>query len=197
MAYPSIPGGGRPKRDYPIRSTGPCAALRCVQSLAVRPSRKRGRVRLLTITEEDGASRTGATTAPEVARDAPDALSALRGRELHDGGLGGPRPLLVLRAAAGRARPVPGGRRERRTLHWRTRPPEQAGEHRQERGEAPSRVSETGLPSAAFDLARYGLARKIWVLEVALPWVPLPVPTANWLTFQIRFAVEGSGVAAA
>lgn len=43
----------------------------------------------------------------------------------------------------------------------------------------------------------YGVARKFWVREVAGPEVPLPEPTANWLTCQIRFAVAGSGVAAA
>jgi len=43
----------------------------------------------------------------------------------------------------------------------------------------------------------YGVATKFWVLDVAGPVVPLPEPTANWLTCQIWFAVDGSGVAAA
>ena len=46
-------------------------------------------------------------------------------------------------------------------------------------------------------ISSYGMATKFWVLEVAGPVVPLPEPTANWLTCQIWFAVEGSGVAAA
>jgi hypothetical protein len=41
------------------------------------------------------------------------------------------------------------------------------------------------------------VATKFQVLEVAGPVVPLPEPTANWLTCQIRLAVDGSGVAAA
>ncbi len=46
-------------------------------------------------------------------------------------------------------------------------------------------------------MSGYGVATKFWVLEVAGPVVPLPEPTANWLTCQIWFAVAGSGVAAA
>ena len=43
----------------------------------------------------------------------------------------------------------------------------------------------------------YGWTTKCQVLDVAGPLVPLPDPTANWLTFHIRFAVDGSGVTAA
>jgi len=43
----------------------------------------------------------------------------------------------------------------------------------------------------------YGRTTKLKVLDVAGPLVPLPEPTANWLTVHIRFAAEGSGVTAA
>jgi hypothetical protein len=42
----------------------------------------------------------------------------------------------------------------------------------------------------------YGLAMKFQVRDVAGPVVDAE-PTPYWLTFQIRFAVDGSGVAAA
>ena len=43
----------------------------------------------------------------------------------------------------------------------------------------------------------YGRAMKFQVRDVAGGVVPLPEPTAYWLTFQMAFAFDGSGVAAA
>ena len=55
-----------------------------------------------------------------------------------------------------------------------------------------------GSGAAGFvSTSRYGVATKFQVLDVASPVLPLPEPTANWLTCQMRLAVDGSGVAPA
>ena len=59
------------------------------------------------------------------------------------------------------------------------------------------RIAEVFISTPFISQSPYGVATKFWVREVAGPEVPLPEPTANWLTCQIWFAVAGSGVAAA
>jgi hypothetical protein len=65
---------------------------------------------------------------------------------------------------------------------------------RDEARRSPAAASAAGLlPSTG--TSPYGFATKFSVLDVADVDVGIPLP--NWLTFQIRFAVDGSGVAAA
>src|SRR5215216_496121 len=79
---------------WPLRCTAMCAIVSSttfVQAWSYRP-----------LTIKGGWSlRTRADKRPEGGSRAPHAVPALRGQELHDGGLGGPRSLLILRQAAG------------------------------------------------------------------------------------------------
>ena len=64
---------------------------------------------------------------------------------------------------------------------------------RTRRGPAPP--SAAGPLANDGNFAAYGLATKFWVFDVANVDDADPLP--HWLTFHIRFAVDGSGVTAA
>jgi hypothetical protein len=58
----------------------------------------------------------------------------------------------------------------------------------------PAAPSAAGILASSAPFA-YGLATKFRVFDVANVDVDVPLP--NWLTFHMRFAVDGSGVTAA
>lgn len=87
--------------------------------------------------------------------------------------------MLVVRQAARRARGSGGAGGARSAARKGPAPPER----------------DRDLSQASWYSLAYGVAMKFQVLEVAN--VDDGVPAPYWLTFQIRFFVDGSGVAAA